>query len=56
MFPSFRRIFSHNSTLIAHNSKATEGREAQRANSRGFLNPWNNDKKKKWRLEDADVQ
>ena len=22
-----------------------------RANSRGFLNPWNNDKKKKWRLQ-----
>ena len=27
-----------------------------RANSRGFSNPWNNDKRKKWRLEDAERQ
>ena len=46
---SFRRFFvhrsdafTHYSILITHCSKASGRREAQRANSRGFLNPWNN--------------
>ena len=33
---------THNSLLIAHCSKASGRREARWANSRGFLNPWNN--------------
>ena len=33
---------THNSSLIAHCSKASGRREARWANSRGFLNPWNN--------------
>ena len=35
-------LITHRSTLITHRSKASEGHEARRANSRGFLNPWNN--------------
>ena len=56
IFPSSRRIFSHYSLLITHSSKLTTQRRLEdgkpvRANSRGFLNPWNNDKIKKWRLQ-----
>ena len=36
--------------------KRLEDAKPIRANSRGFSNPWNNDKRKKWRLEDADVR
>ena len=54
MFPSFRRIFSHFSLLTAHYSSlkgVCQDAKPVRANSRGFLNPWNNDKIKKWRLQ-----
>ena len=48
----FRRgskLTTHRSMLIAQ--RRLSRREARRANSRGFLNPWNNDKIKKWRLQ-----
>ena len=41
----------HDVMINVDSRKASEGREAQRANSRGFSNPWNNDMKKKWRLQ-----
>ena len=43
-FPSFRRFrsFSFKRLLNAHRQKPSERREAQKANSRGFLNPWKN--------------
>ena len=40
--------------LIAQ--KPSGRREAQKANSRGFLNPWKNWHGKKMRLEDAEQQ
>ena len=54
IFPSSRRIFSHNSLLNAHRSTlkgVCQDAKPVRANSRGFSNPWNNDMKKKWRLQ-----
>ena len=53
----FRRgskLTTHYSMLIAQ--RRLEDAKPVRANSRGFLNPWNNDKIRKWRLEDADVR
>ena len=47
-------LTTHYSLLNAQ--KRLKDAKPVRANSRGFLNPWNNDKKKIWRLEDADVR
>ena len=49
-------LITHRSSLIAHNSILVTQRRLKdakpvRANSRGFLNPWNNDKIMKWRLQ-----
>ena len=42
-------LITHCSLLIAQ--RRLKDAKPVRANSRGFSNPWNNDKKKKWRLQ-----
>ena len=57
-FPLLVRRYSsliiHYSLLITQSSLlkgVCKDAKPVRANSRGFLNPWNNDMKKKWRLQ-----
>ena len=52
--PRSTLLTTHYSLLITHNSSlkgVCQDAKPVRANSRGFLNPWNNEKKKKWRLQ-----
>ncbi|MBQ2045324.1 MAG: hypothetical protein II261_10880, partial [Bacteroidaceae bacterium] len=43
------QLTTHYSSL--NTQRRLKDAKPARANSRGFSNPWNNDKKKKWRLQ-----
>ena len=56
LFSHYSLLITQSSLLITHRSlliaqRRLEDAKPIRANSRGFLNPWNNDKIKKWRLQ-----